>query len=80
MAELAGYLDDQVVAEIRRELEIHLAECQTCRVLYDSSRKTLQIATDSRSFELPGRVSQQLVKKIMARVRAGEKRKRPKRS
>lgn len=30
MAELANYLDDQVAAEIRRELEIHLSQCRTC--------------------------------------------------
>ena len=69
IAELASYVDDQVTAELRRELERHLAHCHTCRVIYDSTRKTLRIVTESRSFELPESVSARLMTKIMAGVR-----------
>ena len=78
VAELSNYLDDQVAAEIRRELEIHLSQCHTCQVLYDSTRKTLQIVTESRSFELPEDISARMVKKIMTKVRASRKRRSPK--
>ena len=77
MAELANFLDDQVAAEIRRELEIHLAHCRTCQALYDSARKTLTIVTESRSFELPEGVSARILEKIMTKVR-GAPRRRPK--
>jgi anti-sigma factor RsiW len=73
LAELAEYMDDQVAAEIRRELEIHLAQCQTCRALYDSARKTLTLVTDSRSFELPEDISARILEKIMKKVRQGRK-------
>jgi anti-sigma factor RsiW len=79
MAELLNFLDDQVAAEIRRELEIHLAECRTCQALYDSARKTLTIVTESRSFELPESVSSRILEKIMRKVR-GARRRRPKSS
>ena len=68
--ELSNYLDDEVTAEIRREMEAHLAHCRTCQVLYDSARKTLRIVTDSSSFELPEAVSARLMSKIMAGVRS----------
>ena len=69
VAELASYVDNQVTAEMRRELERHLAHCHTCRVIYDSTRKTLRIVTESGSFELPEGVSARLMTKIMAGVR-----------
>lgn len=69
IAELANYLDDQVAAEIRRELEIHLAECHTCRALFDSTRKTITIVTESHSFELPESVSARILERIKTKVR-----------
>lgn len=74
IAELASYVDEQVTAELRRELERHLAQCHTCRVIYDSTRKTLRIVTESHSFELPEGVSARLMTKIMAQVRHGRRR------
>lgn len=78
LAELAAYLDDEVALEVRKELEGHLSHCHTCRTLYDSTRKTLRIVTESGSFELPENISTQIVEKIMGRVRAGRKRPRRK--
>jgi anti-sigma factor RsiW len=69
-AALSDYLDEDLPPDLRRDLERHLAECRTCHVLYDSTRKTLSIATDSGSFELTEAVSEQFVKRIMARIAA----------
>lgn len=80
IAELANYLDDQIATEIRRELEIHLAQCQTCRTLVDSTRKTITIVTESRSFELPESVSARILERIKAKVRQAPKRRPPKKS
>ncbi len=80
IAELANYLDDQIAAEIRRELEFHLAQCQTCRALFDSTRKTITIVTESRSFELPESVSARILERIKTKVRQAPKRRQPKRS
>ena len=79
IAELAGYLDDEVAAEVRAELEVHLRECRTCRVLYDTSRKTLQIVTDVRSYEIPQPLSERLVGKIMRGLKAEKASKRARR-
>ena len=69
LAELGNYLDDQVAAELRQELEIHLEHCHTCQVLADSTRKTLRIITNSRCFELPMDISG----RIMAKIRDSRK-------
>jgi len=69
IAELAGYLDDEVAVGMRQELEIHLARCRTCKVIYDSARKALRIVTETRSFDLPESISERIARNIMAKVR-----------
>ncbi len=71
ITELGNLLDNEVAAEIREQLEAHLAHCKTCQVLYDSTRKTLRIVTDSGSFEYPAPIAEPLVAKIMSRIRGG---------
>ena len=69
LAEFGDYLEDQVSPDVRRQLEFHLSHCSHCQVLYDSTRKTLKIVTESNSFELPQSVSESIVDGIMARLR-----------
>lgn len=63
--ELANYLDDDAAVAIRQQLEEHLEHCRPCRVLVDSTRKTIKIVTGCGSFEVPVNLSS----KIMARIR-----------
>jgi anti-sigma factor (TIGR02949 family) len=65
---LSDYVDGDVSPELCRELERHLSECRTCRVLYDTTRKTLEIVTNVGSFEVPEAASERLVKRIMSRL------------
>jgi hypothetical protein len=68
-AEFADYLENRVSPEVRQELELHLSQCRACHVLYDSTRKTVRIVTDSHSFELPRAVSDSIVDRVMAKLR-----------
>jgi len=69
MNAFGDYLEGQLADEVRHQLESHIAHCTTCQVVYDSTRKTLQIVTDSASFDLP-EVSVNLISgKIMSRIR-----------
>lgn len=67
IAELGNYLDEDCAADLRRHLEAHFEHCPSCRVLVDSTRKTIRLVTDSGSFELPVDLSG----KIMAKIREG---------
>ncbi|HZE70880.1 MAG TPA: zf-HC2 domain-containing protein [Pyrinomonadaceae bacterium] len=69
ITELGSLLDDEVAVEFRQQLESHLAHCRTCQVLYDSTRKTLRIVTESGSFDYPEPIAEPLVEKIMSRIR-----------
>lgn len=70
--ELSNLLDEDTEAGVREEIERHLAECQSCQVLVDSTRKTLTIVTDAGRLELPAGVSDRLTALIMEKVRGGE--------
>ena len=71
IVELGNLLDDDVAVEVRASLQAHLAHCQSCQVLYDSTRKTLRIVTESGSFEYPDPIAEPLVTKIMDRIKGG---------
>jgi hypothetical protein len=71
ITELGNLLDDDLASEIREQLETHLAHCNTCQVLYDSTRKTLRIVTESGSFDYPEPIAESLVSSVMDRIRSG---------
>ena len=69
MAEIGNYLEGDVADEVRLQLERHLSHCVTCQVVVNSSKKTIQIVTDSGSFDLPQPVLEPIAKEIMAKIR-----------
>jgi putative zinc finger protein len=69
ITELGNLLDDDVANDVREQLQAHLAHCNTCQVLYDSTRKTLRIVTESGSFEYPEPIAEPLISRIMDRIR-----------
>ena len=68
-AEFADYLENQVSLEVRQELELHLSQCRACHVLYDSTRKTIRIVSESNSFELPQNIFDPIIDRVMAKLR-----------
>ena len=69
LAEFGDYLEDQALPEVRKELELHMSQCHVCQVLYDSSRKTLKIVTESSSFDLPQSVADPILSRVMEKLR-----------
>ena len=65
LEEISNYVDEDVSDEVRRAIEEHLRHCRTCRVLIDSTRRSVRILADGREVELPAPLAQ----KIMSRVR-----------
>lgn len=69
IAELGNYLEGDLAALLRAQLEAHLSHCSMCQVIYDSSRKTLKIITDTECFDLPDEAFRPISDQIMARIR-----------
>ncbi|MBZ5513361.1 MAG: zf-HC2 domain-containing protein [Acidobacteriia bacterium] len=51
--QISNYLEGEIDAALRRELEEHLGKCHRCQVVYDSTRKTIELYCDGKLFELP---------------------------
>ena len=58
--ELSNFLDGDVAAQLRAEIEEHLRHCHRCSVLADTTRKVLLIVGDDRVFEIPMGYSERL--------------------
>ena len=70
LAGLSDYLDNELAESLRKQVEEHMVHCQTCRAVYDSTRKTLCIVTESGSFELSEDVSSRVAASIREKIRA----------
>jgi predicted anti-sigma-YlaC factor YlaD len=69
LAEFGDYLDEVASPEMRAHLEEHLRECKTCRVIVDSTRRTIRFVTESDSFTLTPDQVEPIVKDVMERIR-----------
>ena len=63
---LSEYLDGQVENQARSEIESHIANCQNCRVVVDTTRKTITLvhACNDKPLPLPEDVRERLFKRL----------------
>jgi RNA polymerase sigma-70 factor (ECF subfamily) len=52
-SQISNYIDGQLSPEMKRRIEEHLALCDRCSVVLDTTRKLLYIAGDEKVFDLP---------------------------
>jgi anti-sigma factor RsiW len=57
---ISGYLDNSLDEAIRASVEEHLAHCEICSAVLDSTRNILILTADDRVFELPLGYSERL--------------------
>ena len=53
LKQISSYLDGEIDAELKRALEEHLCGCRHCEVVFDSTRKTIELYCDGKLFQLP---------------------------
>jgi predicted anti-sigma-YlaC factor YlaD len=58
--ELSNYIDNDISAEVREELEAHLSQCRHCAAIVDGTRNILVLIADDRAFPLPLGFSERL--------------------
>ncbi len=61
---LSCYVDGDGSSELREALEEHIAHCRRCRVVADTTRRTLKIVLDVDPFEVPLAVSARLYARL----------------
>jgi anti-sigma factor RsiW len=57
---ISAYIDGEVDAELRDQIDRHLETCEICSAVLDSTRNVIVLVADDRVFELPTGFSQRL--------------------
>ena len=65
LGSISEYVDGSLREELCRELEQHLSECEDCRVVVNTMKKTIELyQTDAPKDGLPADVRQRLYKSL----------------
>jgi predicted anti-sigma-YlaC factor YlaD len=64
LGELNDYLDECVDAQTRQHLESHISECPNCWVIFDTTKKTLQVYKGMQAQVIPQDVHERLLRAI----------------
>lgn len=59
--ELSDYIDGELPQDLRVSLEAHLAKCPNCWVVFDETKKTVEIFQDNPCHPLPDDVKDRLM-------------------
>ncbi len=70
LAELNDYLDESAQADLRAELERHLAECPNCWVICDTTQKTIQIYKGMDPYPVSEGVRSRLMEALHKKMQA----------
>ena len=60
------YIDGDVDAELRAEIDRHLEHCEICSAVMDSTRNVMVLMADERVFEIPAGYSERLHERLDA--------------
>ena len=60
LGQLSDYVDGEASQALCREIERHLADCENCRVVVDTLRKTVMLYQTRGCDPLPGDVEERL--------------------
>ena len=61
---ISAYIEGDVEAALRAEIDRHLETCEICSAVLDSTRNVVVLMADDRIFELPVGFSQRLHERI----------------
>lgn len=61
---ISAYIEGEVDAELRAEIDKHLETCEICSAVLDSTRNVVVLYADSRVFEVPAGFSERLHERL----------------
>jgi predicted anti-sigma-YlaC factor YlaD len=64
LGSLSDYVDGIAQEELCRELERHLADCENCRIVVDTLKKTVYLYQSDSETDLPLAVRERLFKRL----------------
>ena len=66
---LDDLIDDSMTAELRAEIEQHMHKCGHCEVIFNTTRKTIEIYRSHEVYEIPTDLRERLHTAIMTRCK-----------
>lgn len=66
--EISAYLDGELGQETLTEIEVHLTRCKDCRLIVDTTRKTIEIYYSAQPLPLPNDVRERLHQALIKRL------------
>ena len=69
VSELSSYLNGELDPALLADLERHLEGCEDCRLVVDTTKKTVQIFCNSEPVPLPEDTRERLHQALVARLR-----------
>ena len=70
LRELSDYLDENLAAEARTELERHIAACPNCWVIADTTKKTIRVYKGMDPYPIPPDVEARLMQALERKMAA----------
>lgn len=70
LQELNEYLDENIDAELRAKLEAHVNNCPNCFVIFDTTRRTIQVYKGMEPQIIPNDVHDRLMSALDKRLAA----------
>jgi anti-sigma factor (TIGR02949 family) len=65
LGSLSEYIDGELGAELCREIEKHLAGCENCRVVLNTTRRTIDLVrSPAENISVPEDVRERLFKRL----------------
>ena len=71
LSDLSEYLDGVLEIEIRAKLEKHVTECPNCWVIFDTTKKTLQVYKGMDPQPIPEDIKNRLMEALQRKRAAG---------
>ena len=68
MREVSSYIDGELEASVRIELEEHLQECEGCAIVVRQTQLTVEIFCNDKAVELPKDVRSRLHDKLKHKI------------
>lgn len=69
---ISAYIDGEVDAALRAEIDKHLETCEICSAVLDSTRNVVVLYADGRIFELPAGFSTRLHDRLEKELAAAD--------
>lgn len=69
---ISAYIDGDVDAALRADIDKHLETCEICSAVLDSTRNVVILVADHRVFELPAGFSERLHSRIDRELESAE--------